>query len=101
MNIEKVAKAIQDDAGVDLPELKQSLKEMQASKSGRAYTDEQLLVISTRKLLNLSQREFAVLIQTPVGTLRDWEQGATPTPGCVIVLLKIIEDNPSIIEKVA
>jgi putative transcriptional regulator len=74
---------------------------MQADVSDRIYTDEQLLVRSTRKSLNLSQRKFAVLIQTPLGTLRDWEQGATTPPGCVIVLLKIIEDNPTIIDKAA
>ena len=49
MNIEAIAKAIETDAGFELPELRDSLAEMHADISGRTTTAEQLLIISVRK----------------------------------------------------
>jgi len=44
MNVNKVAKAIEKDAGIELPSLKDSLKEMNAGINARTYTPEQLLL---------------------------------------------------------
>ena len=74
MNVNKVAEAIEKDAGVKLPGLKESLKEMNAGINARTYTPEQLLLREARKALKLTQPKFAKLIDTPVGNLRDWEQ---------------------------
>jgi putative transcriptional regulator len=96
MDIEKVAKAIEADAGETLPELRQSLAEMQAEKIGRLTTPEQLLVITVRKQLALTQQAFADLIKTPVATLRDWEQGRFKPQGVVICLLNVLKNHPEI-----
>lgn len=96
MDIEKIAKAIEADAGEALPELRQSLAEMQAENIGRLTTPEQLLVISVRKKLALTQQAFADLINTPVATLRDWEQGRFRPQGGVVCLLKILKNHPEI-----
>ena len=73
MNIEKVAKAIEADAGLPLAELRAALKEAKAG-IGRVTTPEQMLLRQARARTGLSQAEFATRIATPVATLRDWEQ---------------------------
>ena len=99
MNIEAIAKAIEADAGLDLPELRTSLAEMQTGVSGRTTTPEQLLLLSVRKKLGLTQPTFAKLIKTPVSTLRDWEQGRFTPSGAVVCLLKIIYNHPDIVKE--
>jgi putative transcriptional regulator len=54
VNIDKIAAAIETDAGIDLPDLRASLAEMQADIVGRLSTPEQLLVRAARHHLNLS-----------------------------------------------
>lgn len=97
MDIEKIAKAIEDDAAMELPGLRESLAEMQAGIQGRVYSPEQLLARSARSQLGLSQQAFADLIKTPVATLRDWEQGRFPPPGAVLCLLQIIIKHPDVL----
>lgn len=96
MDIEKIALAIEADAGESLPDLRQSLLEMQNQITGRITTPEQLLVVSVRKQLKLTQQAFAELIKTPVATLRDWEQGRFKPNGVVVCLLNILSKHPEI-----
>lgn len=86
---------------MDVPGLRESLAEMQAGITGRVSTPEQLLVRAVRKRLDLSQQQFADLIQTPVATLRDWEQGRFTPPGAVLCLLKITLKHPEILHELA
>ncbi len=83
MNIEKIADAIETDAGEPLLELRQALREAVAGR-GRVTSAEQLLVRAARSALGLSQADFAVRIGTPVATLRDWEQGRFAPPGAAL-----------------
>ena len=99
MDIEKIANAIEADAGESLFELRQSLAEMQAEKIGRITTPEQLLLISVRHQLALTQQGFADLIKTPVATLRDWEQGRFKPNGVAICLLNILKNHPELVNE--
>jgi putative transcriptional regulator len=99
MDIEKVAKAIEVDAGIEIPDLKTSLKEMQNGESARIYSAEQLLVRAVRKQSELSQVKFAERINTSVATLRDWEQGRFPVPGAAMCLLKLIQAHPELTDE--
>ncbi len=101
MNIEQVAKAIALDAGEALPGLRESLAEMREGIAGRTTTPEQILVRAARQSLGLSQPQFAELIQTPVATLRDWEQGRFTPPGAVVCLLKIALKHPEALAELA
>jgi len=101
MNIEKIAAAIEKDAGVELPGLRKSLTEMENNLARRLYTPEQLLVRTVRLQLKLSQQAFADVIKTPVATLRDWEQGRSAPPGAVLCLLQIIMKNPEVLRELA
>ena len=93
MNIERIAQAIEDDAGESIEGLRESLTEMKAGN----ITPEQLLLQKARSSLHLSQAKFAKLINTPVATLRDWEQGRFKPAGSALVLCKVAIKDPSIL----
>jgi|688.fasta_scaffold157604_2 putative transcriptional regulator len=101
MNIDKIAKAIEADAGMALPDLKDSLAEMQQGLSARIHTPEQLLLRSARQKTGKTQQAFAELIKTPVATLRDWEQGRFSPSGAVLCLLHLISNHPDMIDELA
>jgi putative transcriptional regulator len=98
MDIEKIAQAIELDAGMALKDVRQGLAEMQ-SGIGRVHSDGQILARSARSKTGLSQQAFAERIKTPVATLRDWEQGRFAPPGGVLCLLKIIHDHPDLVDE--
>ena len=98
MDIEKIAKAIEADAGMKLPDIRQALAEAKDSV-GRITTAEQILVRSARARTGLSQVAFAERISTPVATLRDWEQGRYTPPGGVLCLLRLIEKHPDLTQE--
>ncbi len=101
MDIEKIARAIEADAGHPIDGLRESLSEMQDGDFVGETTPEQSLVRAARKSLGLSQARFAELIDTPVATLRDWEQGRFKPPGSALVLCRIALKNPDALLSVA
>jgi putative transcriptional regulator len=100
MDIEKIARAIEQDAGVELPDVRQALAEAKAGV-GRVTTPEQLLVRAARAKAGLSQQAFAERIATPVATLRDWEQGRFAPPGGIMCLMRLIERHPDLTVELA
>lgn len=95
INVEKVAAAIEADAGESLAELRRALTEAKAGL-GRVTTPDQILVRQARKKSGLTQAAFAQRISTPVATLRDWEQGRFSPPGGVLCLLRLIVKHPEL-----
>ena len=96
IDINKVAAAIEADAGETLPDLRQALAEAKDEKKGRVTTPEQMLVRQAREKTGLTQAAFAQRIDTPVATLRDWEQGRFAPPGGVLCLLRLIIKHPGL-----
>ncbi len=100
LDIEAVARAIEADAGEALPDIRQALHEAQAimdgQAAGRVTTPAQLLLRQARATLGLSQADFAARIDTPAGTLRDWEQGRFTPPGAVLCLLRLLVAHPGL-----
>jgi len=97
VNLDKIAEAIERDAGGEIPGLRDGLAEMAAEQAGRANTGEQLLVKAARERLGLSQQAFADLIETPVATLRDWARGRYAPPGAARCLLEIVLRHPEVL----
>ncbi len=97
MDIEKIAKAIEADAGEAIDGLRESLREMERGEFVGETTPEQSLLRAARKALGLSQARFAELIDTPVATLRDWEQGRSKPPGSALVLCRIAIRHPDVL----
>jgi putative transcriptional regulator len=54
----------------------------------------------TRRALGLTQEEFAGRFHIPVGTLRDWEQGAVVPDQSVRAYLTVIARDPEAARKV-
>ena len=100
MNIDKIAKAIEADAGQALPELRQALREA-SGRQGRVSSPDQMLVRATRIQLGLSQSEFAARIDTPLATLRDWEQGRFAPPGAALGLMRLLAAHPDLVRELA
>lgn len=96
-DIEKIVKAVESDMGHECPDLAASLKEMEAKKAKVRHTPEQLRIIAFRKKFKLTQSELSKKINTPLGTLRDWEQGCSQPNGAALLLTKIYEENPQLL----
>lgn len=82
-------------------ELLQAVKQMKARKKGRIYTPEQLLAISARQSSNLTQKEFARLLNVSIDSIQDWEQGRRSPRGAAKTLLRIAQEHPEVLEKIA
>jgi len=100
IDIEKVATAIEADAGESLPDLRQALAEAKAG-AGRVTTPDQILVRQAREKSGLTQAVFAERIATPVATLRDWEQGRFAPPGGVLCLLRLLIKHPELSQELS
>ena len=96
LDVEKVARAIEDDAGQPIEGLRKSLAQAKSGVFSRVTTPEQILVRQAREKSGLTQPAFAERIETPVATLRDWEQGRFAPPGGVLCLLRLIVKHPKI-----
>lgn len=98
MDLEKVALAIEADAGEALPDLREALVQAQAAL-GRVTTAEQVLLRTARAKTGLTQQAFADRIATSVATLRDWEQGRFAPPGGVLCLLRLLVKHPELTDE--
>ena len=56
-------------------------------------------VRALRKRLGLSQAEFAARFHLPLGTIRDWEQGAHRPDKAAQVLLTVIAKDPDAVTR--
>lgn len=56
-------------------------------------------VRALRKKLNLTQEEFAARFHLPLGTVRDWEQGAHRPDKAAQVLLTVIAKDPDAVAR--
>ena len=52
-----------------------------------------------RAKLNLTQEEFAARFHLPLGTIRDWEQGAHRPDRAAQVLLRVIAKDPDAVAR--
>ena len=52
-----------------------------------------------RRALGLTQEEFAARFRIPLGTLRDWEQGASEPDQAVRAYLTVIARDPNAVTK--
>ena len=66
----------------------------QLARARRAPT-----VGALRKKLNLTQEEFAKRFHLPLGTVRDWEQGAHRPDRAAQVLLTVIARDPEAVAR--
>ena len=82
-------------------ELLDDIIAIKAGAPHRRWSPEQLLALSVRLGLKMSQPAFAKLLGVPVGTIRDWEQGRKQPGSAAITLLKVAEKHPEILKEIA
>jgi putative transcriptional regulator len=82
-------------------ELLKAVKQMKSGKKGRVYTPEQLLAISARQSVNLTQKEFARLLNVSVDSVQDWEQGRRTPRGAARTLLRVVHEHPEVLDQLA
>ena len=70
-----------------------------ATKAQLARTRRVPTVRALRKRLNLTQEEFAARFHLPLGTIRDWEQGAHLPDKAAQVLLTVIAKDPDAVAR--
>lgn len=98
MDTEAVARAVEADAGVAVPCIRDALKQLKRGEVGRVTTPEQLLIRKVRQATGLSQEAFSACIGTPLATLRGGgEQGRFQPPGAVICLMQLLDKRPELI----
>ena len=56
-------------------------------------------VRALRKKLNMTQEQFAARFHLPLGTIRDWEQGAHRRDKAAQALLRVIAKNPDAVAR--
>jgi putative transcriptional regulator len=82
-------------------ELLKAVKQMKAKKKGKVYTPEQLLAIAARQSVNLTQKEFAQLLNVSIDSVQDWEQGRRSPRGAAKTLLQVAKQHPEVLERIA
>ena len=82
-------------------ELLKAVKQMNARKKGRVYTPEQVLAISARQSVNLTQKEFAQLLDVSIDSVQDWEQGRRSPRGAAKTLLRVARNHPKVLARLA
>lgn len=70
-----------------------------ATKSQLARARRIPTVRALRMKLNLTQQEFAARFHLPLGTVRDWEQGAHRPDKAAQVLLTVISKDPDAVAR--
>lgn len=78
--------------------LLEDVKRIRAGAPAKTWSAEQLMVITVRKQLGKSQREFSRLLGVPIGTIRDWEQGRKQPESAAVTLIKVARDHPEVLE---
>ena len=53
-----------------------------------------------RKQLNLTQKDFAMLVNSSKPTVERWERSNTPITGPIVALIKMLEVHPEYVNKV-
>lgn len=94
IDAQAMAKAFEAHEGEPLPGLREAFEQARRGEFARVTTPEQMLIREARKMTGLSQGEFARRIDTPVATLRGWEQGRFSPPGVATALARIIARHP-------
>ena len=71
-----------DDLGVKIPLVTLSADEIK----------------NIRKSMNISQMVFAKLLNVSLSSIRQWEQGARKPSGSTMILLELLQKDPTILD---
>lgn len=81
-------------------ELKDSIRQMKAIEKGELaparvrVLNPENAVAQARRQLGMTQEAFAKLLDTPIGTVRGWEQGRRQPPPSAKILMRVATKYP-------
>ena len=95
----KVKSRLADDLRASLDELRDFVAGKKTGAIVHRVTPRRTDAREARLKLGLTQREFATLIGTGVGTVRKWELGARRPSGAARALIEVIKTEPKAVRR--
>jgi putative transcriptional regulator len=95
----KVKSRLADDLWAGLDELRDFVAGKKTGAIVHHVTPSQTDAREARHKLGLSQREFASLVGTAVGTVRKWELGTRRPSGAARTLIEVIKNEPKAVRR--
>jgi putative transcriptional regulator len=95
----KVKSRLADDLRASLDELRDFVAGKKTGAIVHRVFPSQTDAREARHKLGLSQREFASLIGTAVGTVRKWELGTRRPSGAARTLIEVIKSEPKAVRR--
>jgi putative transcriptional regulator len=96
----KVKSRLADDLRASLDELRDFVAGKKTGAVVHRIFPSQTDAREARHKLGLSQREFASLVGTAVGTVRKWELGTRRPSGAARTLIEVIKNEPKAVRRV-
>ena len=87
-------KKFQDD-------LLESVKQMKRGEAARITKVKLPLAAEARQRMGVSQLDFAALLGVSIRTLQDWEQGRREPTGAARTLIRVADQHPRVLRKLA
>jgi putative transcriptional regulator len=95
----KVKSRLADDLRASLDELRDFVAGKKTGAVVHRVFPSQTDAREARHKLGLSQREFASLVGTAVGTVRKWELGTRRPSGAARTLIEVIKNEPKAVRR--
>jgi putative transcriptional regulator len=95
----KVKSRLADDLRASLDELRDFVAGKKTGAVVHRIFPSQSDAREARHKLGLSQREFASLVGTAVGTVRKWELGTRRPSGAARTLIEVIKNEPKAVRR--
>jgi putative transcriptional regulator len=95
----KVKSRLADDLRASLDELRDFVAGKKTGAIVHRVFPSQTDAREARHKLGLSQREFASLVGTAVGTVRKWELGTRRPSGAARTLIEVIKSEPKAVRR--
>jgi putative transcriptional regulator len=95
----KIKSRLADDLRASLDELRDFVAGKKTGAIVHRVTPRDTDARNARLKLGLTQREFAALIGTGVGTVRKWELGARRPSGAARALIEVIKTEPKAVRR--
>jgi putative transcriptional regulator len=95
----KVKSRLADDLRAGLDELRDFVAGKKTGAVVHRVYPSQTDAREARHKLGLSQREFASLVGTAVGTVRKWELGTRRPSGAARTLIEVIKNEPKAVRR--
>ena len=82
-------------------DLLESVRQMKRGEAARITKVKLPQALEARQRMGISQHDFALLLGVSIRTLQDWEQGRREPTGAARTLIRVAEQHPRVLRKLA